>query len=121
MCLKKNVDCIITGENIESCSSAGASAVEFHNQTTAAINRKAHEIVETMSRLSQKQLKETLHVSDTLASLNFNRYKHFMDQESTAAILAFDGQAFKGLTAREMTRDEMVRLKSLRVIDMSNA
>ena len=63
-----------------------------HQYQQPRLIKKAHALVQMMSSLSLAQLKSVLSVSDQLANVNYNRYKHFMDQEALYSIMAFDGQ-----------------------------
>jgi len=89
----------------------------FKDKQQPRLIEKAHKVVSMMASLTKPQLKATLSVSDSLASLNYERYKNYMDQESSPCIMAFDGQAFKGLAARGLSASEMgVCEQSLRVL-----
>ena len=78
---------------------------------------KAHNLTSMVSKMSRAKLKGLLNVSDALADLNYERYRSFMDQPASPSIMAFDGQAFKGLDARSLKAEDMVECEScLRVL-----
>lgn len=78
---------------------------------------KAHKLTSLMSSMTKAKLKGLLNVSDALANLNYERYRSFMDQPASPCIMAFDGQAFRGLDARSLKENEMRECEnSLRVL-----
>ncbi|MDH5476346.1 MAG: peroxide stress protein YaaA [Cyclobacteriaceae bacterium] len=80
-----------------------SSTPEFVEESTTLIKK--------MATFSQKKLEELMHISPELAALNFGRYKKWSPQpkkENTKqALLAFNGEVFRGINAKEMTEDDL--------------
>lgn len=66
-------------------------------------------IVLEMKKKSAKQIKKLMDISDNLATLNVERYKHmsvhFSPENSLPAVFAFDGDVYKGLEARTLNQN----------------
>jgi cytoplasmic iron level regulating protein YaaA (DUF328/UPF0246 family) len=69
--------------------------------------KEAQDLTAELAKLSKPQLKTLLGVSDSINTLNYNRYQNFDEQESKQAILSFDGPAFKGLAVHDMNDKQM--------------
>ncbi len=79
----------------------GARATE-----PAALGR-AGELVGALRGLSKKRLQALMGLSDSLAALNYERYKNFERAEVKPAALAFAGPAYRGLRAAELSPTEL--------------
>ncbi|CAI5723532.1 unnamed protein product [Hyaloperonospora brassicae] len=78
----------------------------------------AHELIKQLRRLSQKEVKSSLGVSDALGKLNFDRFQVF-DTSKTAteaskpskplkqAALAFHGPAYQGLELHDLSESDL--------------
>ena len=68
-------------------------------------------LVKTLQRYSVKKLKELMHISDDIAQLNVQRYAQWSPQPNSTnaqpAVLAFNGEAYRGLAATEFTTKEL--------------
>jgi cytoplasmic iron level regulating protein YaaA (DUF328/UPF0246 family) len=64
--------------------------------------KEAHELTTELAKLSKAQMKTLLGASDSICTLNYDRYQNFDEQQSKQAILSFDGPAFKGLAIHEL-------------------
>jgi len=68
-------------------------------------------LIKKMGTFSKKKIGELMHISPELAALNVGRYKKWTPnpkKEATKqAILAFNGEVFRGLNAKEMNEDEL--------------
>lgn len=57
-------------------------------------------------KLTAKDLKKSMSISDSIAQLNADRYRNFNSQASKQACLAFDGPAYRGLEAGDFDATE---------------
>lgn len=78
-------------------------------------------LIEIMRTKSPGDIKKLMHISDDLAELNANRYASFTPDHGTdnsrPAILAFDGDVYQGLAAKEFeARDFTEAQKSVRIL-----
>ncbi len=68
------------------------------------------ELVEVARRQTRADLKRLMSISDDLAELNFQRFKAFNPlrrKDQLPAALAFAGDVYQGLEARDMTADDL--------------
>lgn len=65
-------------------------------------------LIDVMKEKSQNDIAELMSVSDKLAELNHTRYQNFFKQDKKAAILAFQGDVYKGLEARTLDKDQLL-------------
>ena len=72
---------------------------------------QAEELVKELRKYSLTRLKSMMKVSDTLATLTFERYaawrSSYSEDEGQQAILAFSGEVFNGLKARSLKEDDL--------------
>lgn len=54
------------------------------------------------AKLSKKKLGELMHISETLAALNADRFRGFMEQPERPALYAFAGDVYTGLEAKTL-------------------
>ncbi len=68
-------------------------------------------LIKKMGTFSQKKLGELMHISPELAALNVGRFKKWTPnpkkKDTKQALLAFNGEVYRGLDAKEMTEDEL--------------
>lgn len=81
----------------------------------------AQTLVDNLSKYSIEKIKERMMVSDKLAETNFLRLKQWdkkhTGSNSTPAIVAFTGEAYRGLNARQFSKKEFVySQKVLRIL-----
>lgn len=80
--------------------------------TTPELLKETRTLHQTTSQLKPADLKRLMKLSDTLARLNHQRFQEFDPGKqrppgSKQAALAFDGDTYVGLRAREFSPDEM--------------
>ena len=72
-------------------------------------------LIEVLRRKSPQQLASLMDISDPLAALNAARYQawtpKFTARNARQAVLAFDGDVYDGLRAREMGADDLAWLQ----------
>ncbi|EQC39609.1 hypothetical protein SDRG_03042 [Saprolegnia diclina VS20] len=82
-------------------------------------------LVQDLRKLTPAKLKGLLGVSDALAKLNHDRYKHFVDHADASspsdtfkqALFAFDGPAYKGIQAASFSTDDVAYVQDhLRIL-----
>ncbi len=80
--------------------------------STPELLKETKVLHETTSRLKAADLKHLMKLSDALAKLNYQRFQEFDADKprppgSKQAALAFDGDTYSGLRAREFSKDDM--------------
>lgn len=76
------------------------------------------ELVTHLQTLSKAELQSTLATSNSLASLNFSRYKDWSQQACKPAGFAFDGPAYKALALISLDQHEVAFCQQhLRILD----
>jgi uncharacterized protein len=65
----------------------------------------ADRIAGAAARLSKKKLGELMHISDSLAALNADRFRGFAEQPSRPALYAFAGDVYMGFEVRSLDED----------------
>eukprot|EP00891_Asterochloris_glomerata_P002411 jgi/Astpho2/2411/Aster-x1075 len=65
------------------------------------------QLVKILQKLSHGELRSLMGVSAAIAKLNAERYASWDEQPAKQAILAFDGQAFKGLDVHTLSSDDL--------------
>ena len=102
-----------------------AKSLEFDKElplerTTAAVfQNEATYINSILKRQSANDLGKLMHISDALASLNWERNQKFKSAatESRAAVFAFNGDVYSGLDAYSLTLDKIeVLQEKLRIL-----
>lgn len=72
---------------------------------------ETQKLVDTLKDKSRGELKKLMSISDKLADLNFERYQNFATNfdlsNSKQAILAFQGDTYKGLDAHSLSEQEL--------------
>jgi len=79
------------------------------------------ELVKVLKKKNVSDLKELMHISDKLSTLNVERYQNFQKEfnleTSKQAILTFKGDVYVGLEANEFTKKELkIAQKSIRIL-----
>ena len=83
---------------------------------------ESEELVRVMSKKSPDEISSMMHVSSSLGELNFNRFQEwerpFTPANARPALLAFNGDVYAGLDARESfsERDYTHAQKTLRIL-----
>lgn len=81
--------------------------VEGITPTQPAFADRAQELVQVARDLSVSDLQKLMHISESLARLNYDRFRDFEAQGSKPAALAFAGDTYVGLEAGSLEPDEM--------------
>ncbi len=81
----------------------------------------AEKLVNKLSRLSRQDLQELLSINDNLTDLNYNRYKNWVPaktvEEGRHAVLSYDGDVYKGLSALSLNMEDLnFAQKKLRIL-----
>lgn len=78
--------------------------------TTAALKDDIAALDKVTRRLTARQLRRMMDISDKLAQLNVERFQAFDPdvEEGLQAVLAFNGDVYTGLAARKMSRADLV-------------
>lgn len=72
--------------------------------------QKTAELAETARTLSRAQIRDLMHISEKLADLNYSRFRSFSspeDEGKKPAVLAFDGDVYRGLDAGSLDRGDL--------------
>ena len=77
--------------------------------TTAALKDDIAALDKVTRRLSARQLRRMMDISDKLASLNVERFQAFDPamEDGLQAVLAFNGDVYTGLGARDLSRADL--------------
>jgi uncharacterized protein len=72
-------------------------------ETTAPrLHEQAEALVAGAAKLSARKLSELMHISDTLAKLNVERFRGFAEQPERAALFAFAGDVYTGFEVKSL-------------------
>ncbi len=79
--------------------------------TQPVLMKDAASLMRTTRGLTQKKIREMMKLSPTLAKLNYARFRSFElpfdDNNGLAAGFAFDGDVYRGLEARSLSRKDL--------------
>ncbi|MEM8775823.1 MAG: peroxide stress protein YaaA [Pseudomonadota bacterium] len=75
--------------------------------TQPGFPQDTQELAGVARKMSAGKLKKLMHISDSLAQLNYERFQDFGNMERKAAALAFAGDTYLGLEAASLDKDEM--------------
>jgi len=79
--------------------------------TQPALMADAESLMKTTRGLSQTKIRELMSLSEDLAKLNYDRYRAFelpfSDANALPAALAFNGDVYRGLDARELSAPDL--------------
>ena len=68
-------------------------------------------LMATTKKLSQRKIKDLMHLSDDLAKLNFDRYHAFSlpltADNARPCVFMFNGEVYRGLDARRLSEDDV--------------
>lgn len=91
-----------------------SKALDFDRAAPAGLSatrpRFAKDTAELLERLSQatpSDLKRLMGISDALAELNVDRCRNFESAPRRPAIIAFDGDVYKGFEAHTLSREDL--------------
>lgn len=79
--------------------------------TRPAMMKDAESLMRTARGLSQKKIRELMSLSPDLAKLNYDRYRSFEipfdDSNALPSAMFFDGEVYRGLSARTLGADDL--------------
>ncbi|NBD31063.1 MAG: peroxide stress protein YaaA [Alphaproteobacteria bacterium] len=82
-----------------------------HTPTEPIFRDEANSLARTARNLPLKDLKSLMHLSDSLATLNRDRYRAFLDDPTEdvvkPAVFAFNGDTYQGLEAKTLSGDAL--------------
>ncbi|MCB0737293.1 MAG: peroxide stress protein YaaA [Bacteroidetes bacterium] len=92
-----------------------------NNLTTPANLDLSEQILSKLAKLSRKKIGELMNINTQLAQLNHERYatwtSNFNEGELKAAVLAFNGEVYRGLSAQNFGSDDFdFAQKHLRIL-----
>jgi len=86
------------------------SPLEHHNESQIRFPKETMSLVRSLKKLKPENLIDLMHISEQLAILNSDRYKHFSKEfdatNSKQALWAFNGGVYLGLGAEDFTIQE---------------
>ena len=68
---------------------------------------RAIEIMAELQKYSAVKIGKLMDVSEKLAKLNYDRFQNFADQHKAPAILAYQGDVYVGLNAKDLSDEEI--------------
>ena len=84
---------------------------EYSSHTQPDFPAEVKDLVEVLKKKSSSQISKLMHLSDSLASLNEERYKTFMEtfspDNSKQALLAFKGEVYAKMEADQFSAEEL--------------
>ena len=87
------------------------SSVHTQNYSEPLFIEESARLIKKMRSFSTKKLSELMKLSSELATLNVDRYQQWSvspKRENTKqAVLAFNGEVYRGLNAKEMSEDDL--------------
>ncbi len=93
------------------------SLVQDLNVTEPYFKKNADELVSVVRKLSLKELENLMGISSNLAELNKKRFIEFGNQQKKAAVFAFAGDTYKGLSVENLEKIDLeFAQKHLRII-----
>lgn len=75
--------------------------------TKPVLSSHINELVSAMKEKSAADIKKLMGVSDKIAQLNYERYQSFETLDEKAALLAFQGDVYKGLEAETLDSNSL--------------
>jgi len=97
------------------------SSVPTQNYSEPLFMEESERLIKKMRSFSQKQLSELMKLSPELSALNVDRYQQWSTnpkrENTKQAVLAFNGEVYKGLNANEMSEEDLLfTQKHLRIL-----
>lgn len=93
------------------------SPLPEHNSTQPLFVKQIKPIIAVLQHMSPSQISELMHVSDTIAQLNYQRFQDFNDQFTTQnsrpAVYAFAGDVYNGLDAYTIPPPQIDQMQSM--------
>lgn len=89
----------------------GSDSPSAHTYSEPIFVEESTRLIKKMGTFSKKKIGELMHISPELATLNVDRYQKWSVEPdratTTQAILAFNGEVYRGLNAKEMSEAEL--------------
>lgn len=87
---------------------------EYDKYTIPQYEDEAWQLAKKLKRQSKTELKDLMSISDSLTTLNYERYKafdesHELNKNAKQAILAYRGDVFVGVDADTLSKEELKR------------
>lgn len=84
--------------------------------TVSPFLKESEKLINKLKKLSVKKLEAMMHISKDLAELNYNRFQEWKVPTAPAsdivpAVMAFNGEVYKGLDARSFEMDQMQKMQ----------
>ncbi|TFI60307.1 peroxide stress protein YaaA [Sphingomonas parva] len=76
--------------------------------TAPRFETEAATLATAAARLSRRKLGDLMHISDTLAALNVERYRNFLEQPARPAIYAFAGDVYSGFEVHSLDEEAVL-------------
>ena len=93
------------------------SLVQGLNISEPYFKKNVDELVSVVRELSLKELENLMDISSNLAALNKKRFIEFGNQQKKAAVFAFAGDTYKGLSVENLEKNDLeFAQKHLRII-----
>ncbi|MCV2893538.1 peroxide stress protein YaaA [Lentibacter sp. XHP0401] len=70
--------------------------------------QRAEELAKEAAKLTAGDLAKLMHLSDSLAKLNYDRFQNWAEMKPTPAALMFNGDTYSGLEASSLEEEEML-------------
>jgi len=76
--------------------------------TKPVLAKKTSILLDELKKCNKTDIQKMMKLSDTLAQLNFDRYQDYeVTEDKSAAIYAFMGDTYKGLEAKEYSKEDL--------------
>ena len=93
------------------------SLVQDLNVSEPYFKKNVDELISVVRELSLKDLENLMDISSNLAALNKKRFIEFGNQQKKAAVFAFAGDTYKGLSVENLEKNDLeFAQKHLRII-----
>ncbi len=92
---------------------------QFIKQTTPFFLKKSEELMQVLKKKKAKQIGELMKLSETLSSLNYDRFQNFGNDTNPhrEAVFVFNGEVYAGLNSETLTEEELIfATNSLRIL-----
>ena len=90
---------------------AGTASDDLLPKSRANFLQKTHELIDHMRSFSRRDLMQLMSISEKLADLNYQRFQAFEktanDEQTRAAIFAFNGDTYQGLKADDFDKNDL--------------
>lgn len=88
------------------------SQVKIKVSTQPIFRKESERLIRALRKIKPADLMSLMSISEKLAILNFERYRNwslpFTSENARQAILAFNGEVYNGLKAKELTEEDLM-------------